>query len=48
MIFREHANVRHLLTAVFGSPSGLQWREQVGDGATAESRSATCGWEEPG
>jgi len=32
MVFRGKADLRVLLTAVYGSITGLRWREQVGDG----------------
>jgi hypothetical protein len=31
MVFRGHDDLRILLTAVYGSMTGLRWREQVGD-----------------
>lgn len=31
MVFRGHDDLRVLLTAVYGSMTGLRWREQVGD-----------------
>ena len=33
MVFRGHEDLRVLLTAVYGSMTGLRWREEVGDGA---------------
>ncbi len=33
MVFRGHDDLRALLTAVYGSLSGLRWREEVGDGS---------------
>jgi hypothetical protein len=33
MIFRGADDLRVLLTAVYGSMTGLRWREEVGDGA---------------
>lgn len=33
MVFRGHDDLRTLLTAVYGSLSGLRWREEVGDGS---------------
>lgn len=32
MVFRGTDDLRHLLTAVYGSMTGLRWGEQVGDG----------------
>jgi hypothetical protein len=34
MLFRGHDDARTLLTAVYGSLSGLRWTHQVGDGHT--------------
>jgi hypothetical protein len=34
MVFRGHGDVRILLSAVYGSLSGLRWTETVGDGET--------------
>lgn len=31
MVFRGHDDLRVLLTAVYGSITGLRWREEVGD-----------------
>jgi hypothetical protein len=33
MVFRGHDDLRVLLTAVYGSVTGLTWRHQVGDGS---------------
>jgi hypothetical protein len=33
-VFRGEADLRILLTAVYGGMSGLRWREEVGNGAT--------------
>ncbi|HYN51791.1 MAG TPA: nuclear transport factor 2 family protein [Thermoleophilaceae bacterium] len=33
MVFRGHDDLRVLLTAVYGSMTGLRWREEVGDGS---------------
>src|SRR5215218_4956381 len=32
MVFRGEGDVRHLLTAVYGSLQGLRWEEPIGDG----------------
>lgn len=32
MVFRGEEDVRHLLTAVYGSLQGLRWEEPLGDG----------------
>ena len=32
MVFRGQTDLRVLLTAVYGSMTGLRWREEVGDG----------------
>ena len=34
MVFRGHEDLRVLLTAVYGSMTGLQWRKDVGDDGT--------------
>ncbi len=31
MVFRGHGDLRILLTAVYGSMTGLRWREELGD-----------------
>jgi hypothetical protein len=33
MVFRGHDDLRVLLAAVYGSMTGLRWREEVGDGS---------------
>jgi hypothetical protein len=33
MVFRGEEDVRVLLSAVYGSLSGLRWRQEIGDGA---------------
>lgn len=33
MVFRGPADLRVLLTAVYGSMTGLRWRQEVGDGS---------------
>jgi hypothetical protein len=33
LVFRGEADLRVLLTAVYGSMDGLRWREEVGDGS---------------
>jgi len=34
MVFRGHEDIRVLLTAVYGSITGLRWRQEVGEGVT--------------